>query len=229
MKKTINLGVNATIEKMVKIGDTIKTGEPLITFEESFEDESINELLASFGDEFNAFVQENSKNKLKSKYTGEIVDIVIYYNRDIEEFQPSVQKILRNYIKNEKYKRKTIKENAGKDVISNMDLKAVDKQPPGKIKGEEVDGIFIEIYIEYHDKAGVGDKVTYFTALKTIISDVIPKGQEPFSEYRPDENIDAIFSPLSINSRMTTDVFNAMLLGKALIELKRQVKKIYEE
>lgn len=226
MKKTLNLGVNANIEQMVKVGDKVKTGDPLVIFEESFEDESINNMLASFGEEFQEFVQENAKNKLKSKYTGEIVDIVMYYNRDIEEFQPSVQKILKDYLAKGKKLKRVAKE-AGEDI--NIDLPPVNKQKPGKIKGEDVDGIFIEIYIEYLDIAGVGDKITFYTALKTIISDVIPKGQEPFSEYNEDENIEAIFSPLSINSRMTTDVFNALYLGKALIELKRQVKKLYEE
>ena len=213
MKKTINLGVNANIEQMVKVGDKIKTGQSLMIFEESFEDESINALLTTLGDEFNEHVRENSKNKLKSKYTGEIVDIVIYYNRDISEYQPSVQKILKDYIKAEKLKKQFVKTATGSNDVSSIRMKPINKQKPGKIKGEDVDGLLIEIYIEYMDKAGVGDKITFYTALKTIISDVIPKGQEPYSEYRQDEDIDAVFSPLSINSRMTTDVFNAMFLG----------------
>ena len=110
-----------------------------------------------------------------------------------------------------------------------LDMPATEKQPPGKIKGEDVDGVFIEIYIEYYDVAGIGDKITFYTAMKTIICDVIPEGQEPFSEYRPDENVEAFLSPLSIVTRMTTDVYNALYLGKALVELKRQVKDMYEE
>ena len=157
MKKTLNLGVNANIEKIVKVGDRVKTGDALVIFEESFEDQSLNDMLASLGADFSEFITENAKNKLKSKYTGEIVDVVLYYNRDIEEFQPSVQKLIKDYIRRGKAKRKKAIDAVGKSEAMKLDMPAVDKQPPGKIKGEDVDGIFIEIYIEYYDIAGIGD------------------------------------------------------------------------
>lgn len=64
--------------------------------------------------------------------------------------------------------------------------------------------------------------------MKTIISDVFPEDQSPYSEYRPDEEIHAILSPLSIVSRMTVDVFLMLYSNKALIELKRQVKDMLD-
>lgn len=42
---------------------------------------------------------------------------------------------------------------------------------------------------------------SYGTAVKTIVSDVLPEGEEPFSERYPDEMIQAIYSPMSIVSR----------------------------
>ena len=70
-----------------------------------------------------------------------------------------------------------------------------------------------------------GQSITNFSLTKQVI----PEGQEPFSEYRPDENVEAFLSPLSIVTRMTTDVYNALYLGKALVELKNQVRDMYEE
>jgi hypothetical protein len=227
MKKELALGINANIDFMVKKGDTVKTGDPLIIFENSFEDKSLNQLLDKLGDDFNETISELSKNKVSSKYTGKIVDVHIYYNRDIEEFSPSVQKVLKNYIKESKKKADLVK--AVTDDSSSVNIKAIQKQKGFKIKGTEVDGILIEIYIEYEDELSVGDKITYYTALKTIVSDVIQKGEEPFSEHNPDEKIEAIMSPLSIVSRMTVDIYNALYLNKALVHLKEGIGKIYQK
>ncbi|QXN70107.1 putative RNA polymerase beta subunit [Bacillus phage vB_BspM_Internexus] len=227
MKKELALGVNSNIDFIVKKGDMVKTGDPLIIFENSFEDKSLNQLLDKLGDDFNETINELSKNKVSSKYTGKIVDVVMYYNKDISEFSPSVQKILKNYIKDSKKKEDKIK--SVTNDLTSVNLKPIQKQSGEKIKGTEVDGLLIEIYIEYDDELGIGDKITYYTALKTIVSDVIPKDQEPFSENDPDENIEAIMSPLSIVSRMTVDIYNALYLNKALVHLKREIGKIYSE
>ena len=223
MKKEIVLGTNATIDYIVKKGDKIKTGDALITFENSFEDDSLNDLLDKLGDEMHEAISDMSKNKLTSKYTGKIVDVVIYYNRDIEEFSPSIQKLIKDYVKLHSKRKNLIQTEAPHNVVKTA---AINKQTTSKIKGVEVDGIMIEIYIEYEDDLSIGDKITFYTALKSIISDVIPKGEEPFSESREDEKIEAVISPLSIVSRMTTDVYNALYLSKVIIELKEAVRRM---
>jgi DNA-directed RNA polymerase beta subunit len=224
MVKHLNLGVNANIISMVKKGDHVKTGEPLAVFEQSFDDSDANKLLDSLGDEFEDAIQQMGRNEFKSKYTGEIVDIKIYYNRDIDEFLPSVQKIIKAYNK-EIEERKSI---VSKTTNTGFVFPPNTKSSITKFKNEEIDGIYIEFYIRYEDKLSIGDKITFSTALKTIVSTVTPKGEEPYSEYRKDENINAVLSPLSVVSRMTTDFFNILYLNKVLIELKRHVKDIYE-
>ena len=229
MKEELVLDVNANIDYLVQEGQKVKTGDPLCIFENSFEDSSINDLLAKIGDELGENISELSKNTKKSHYTGEITKVVIYYNRDVDEFTPSVQKILKNYIKvnNEKIKivnnAKNIRDN------TNIHMNPIDKIDGKKIKGKDVDGLLIEIYVEYEDQLSVGDKISFYTSLKTIICDVISNGEEPYSEYNKKENIEAIISPLSIVSRLTTDIYYSLYANKALIELKRQVKDIFEE
>ena len=68
-------------------------------------------------------------------------------------------------------------------------------------------------------------KISFYTALKTVISDVIPSDKHPYSDNK-DEEIEAILSPLSIVSRMVPDVYQMMLGNKVLIELKRKIKDI---
>lgn len=68
----------------------------------------------------------------------------------------------------------------------------------------------------------------FFTALKSIIGEVIPEGQEPFSEYRPDEQISSVIAPAAILARMTPSILLTMFGNKVLVELKRELQEIYE-
>jgi hypothetical protein len=61
--------------------------------------------------------------------------------------------------------------------------------------------------------------------LKTVISDVFPKGEEPYGELHPDEPIEANLSPLSVISRMTNDFMLSLMGNKVFIELKKQIKE----
>lgn len=227
MKKELVLGPNTTVDYLASVGQEINTGDPLIVFENSFEDESINDLLTKLGDEFEEAVNTLSKNTYRSKYTGRIVDIKIYYNRELNELSPSLQKYVKKYLNKAEKRKKIILDNASHEALVDMNLPATSKQEEGKIKGVDVDGVMIEFYIEYEDKLGVGDKITFYGSCKTIISDIMQEGEEPFSEYRPDENIDAVISPLSIISRMTIDIYVSLYLNKLMIELKRQCKDIF--
>ena len=225
MKKEVNLGVNSNVEFVIKKGAHVKTGDPLVIFDTSFEDSSINMLLGDLGDE----IDELTTNELHSKYTGRIVDINMYYNHEIEEYTPSVQKILKEYVSKNKTKVKVTNDLLGKESLRLVNVKAVDKINTVKIKGTDVDGILIEIFIEYEDALGVGDKITFATALKTTISDVFDEGEAPYTEFEPDEELDAVFPSLSIITRMTTDLYFQLFLNKGLLGLKKEVAKIWNE
>lgn len=67
----------------------------------------------------------------------------------------------------------------------------------------------------------------YFTALKSIVGEVIDEGMEPWSEFRPDEEISCFLAPSAILARMTPSVIITMLGNKVLVELKRKLEEIY--
>ena len=58
------------------------------------------------------------------------------------------------------------------------------------------------------------------TALKTIVSTVVPEEEAPQSEHRPESKVQAQLTPLSFVSRMTVDVIYKMYMNKVLMELK---------
>ena len=72
----------------------------------------------------------------------------------------------------------------------------------------------------------VGDKLVYFSALKGVVKEIFPKGEEPTSEYRPEEKIHSFLPVGSVNARMVSSVLIVGGINKVLIELDRHVKDI---
>lgn len=228
MKKPVSIGKKANIQFLVQEGQKIKTGQPLVIFEPEFGESEVNELLAKVGDEFSQDIEEMTNKMVKSKYTGRVAKINVFYNRPLEEFSPSVRKVIEDY--KAKYDRKTKAiEKVSKSIQNkslSLDVPTTEMIKSDKIHGEEVDGLLLEIFVEYNDELSVGDKISFYTALKTVISDVIPSSQHPYTKDNKNEEIEAVLSPLSIVSRMVPDVYQMMMGNKVLIELKRQIKDI---
>lgn len=67
----------------------------------------------------------------------------------------------------------------------------------------------------------------FFTALKSIIGEVIPENQEPYSEFRPEEEISSLIAPGAVLARMTPSILLTMFGNKVLVELKRKLYEIY--
>jgi hypothetical protein len=93
----------------------------------------------------------------------------------------------------------------------------------GKLKKAE-DAIYIEFYVQHDDIPGVGDKGTFFAANKFVIKSVIPEGKEPYTDFRPNEEVSAMLSVTSINKRMVTSIMLNGALNKLMVELDRSIK-----
>ena len=171
MKKSVTLGTKANLQFIATEGQGIKTGDPLLIFENEFDDNSVNDLLANIGDAFDVEIQEMTNKVLKSKYTGKVTKINIYFNHDLEEYSESIQKILKAYIaKNKKKldKINSVKDNLEGELPINLDIGSIKKTEQTKIGGEEFDGLLIEIFVEYEDELGVGDKIKSFIYVNTF-------------------------------------------------------------
>lgn len=67
----------------------------------------------------------------------------------------------------------------------------------------------------------------YFTALKSIVGEVVPEGYEPYSEFRPDEEVSSLISASAILKRQVPSIVLTLLGNKVIVELKRQLEEIY--
>lgn len=65
------------------------------------------------------------------------------------------------------------------------------------------------------------------TALKGIIGEIIPEGYEPYSEFRPDEEVSSLIPPSSILKRQVPSILITVLGNKIMVELKRKLEEIY--
>ena len=70
---------------------------------------------------------------------------------------------------------------------------------------------------------------SFYSALKSIVGEVIEEGYEPYSEFRPDEEISAFVGPSAVLQRMVPSIIFTMFGNKVLIELKRKLQEIYEK
>ena len=236
MQKQAVLGPNTNVDYMIKIGEKVQNGDELIRFEKSFNEETINQLLFNVGDEYKEDIIMSGKDKVKSKYSGVIEDIKVYCTVELDELSPSLRQIVSQYYNKINSKKKLLEkyDKNGSVVKCNM----LFNEPTGKVepngngvfRGAKVnEGVIIEFYIKVHDEVGIGDKIVFFSALKSIVGSVIPEGQEAYTLFRPEEGIDAVLSCNSLIARGVTSAPKAIMGNKLMVELSRKLKEIYDK
>lgn len=67
------------------------------------------------------------------------------------------------------------------------------------------------------------------TALKGVVSDIIPEAEAAYTENNPDRKIQACLSCIGVYKRMCLDICKVGMLTKILIEKKRMFKEKYGE
>lgn len=233
---SVAIGKNSNIYRMVNVGDEVEVGDSLIDFDESFEESDINKLLANLGDneELKEAVRENTKNSKKSKYSGKIEEIKIYAACELEDMSPSLRKVVSTYYKKIEAKKAQLEKYDNSNSIVKCGLMMTEssgKTEPdryGNIRGTRVDdGVLIEFYVKHGELLEVGSKVANFSPLKDIVSEIVPGGYEPFSEFRPDEEVSTTISPSSILNRMVSSILPTIFGNKCIVELKRSLEVIW--
>ena len=223
--KECSLSPGSNIFDMVKKGEDIQEGKPLLIFQDAFDDDEANKLIKNMEDDNTELISDFGRIHIRSKITGTVQDIKIARTCELSELSPSLRKIVSNYEKEIDDKKKKLKSYGISDISINSMLDPTGKiEPEGRYKA--LNGVSITFYIKCRDKMSVGDKLTYNTAIKGVVKDVMPKNKEPFTDFRPNEPIDALLTSASVNARMTPSVIITGCLNKILIELSRKCKDI---
>ena len=219
--KDIDLPANANIYNMVKVGQEIEEGEPLLVFQESFDEKEANELLLSLSLD-NEELSDLGRKQVRSKITGKVQDIKIFRTVDIEKLSPTLSKMVKEYEGNINKLKNVMAKNKINDEYT---LEPTYKLPQeGKLKN--LDGIRIEFYIKIKDKFGIGDKLVFSQALKGVNSYIIPKGKEAYTDFRPNEHVNAFLTISGVMGRMVGSTPLQGLGNKLMIELARKCQDI---
>ena len=230
MKQASKLEATDDVEFVVKVGDEVEIGDPLIIFGlGDTGDKAVDTFLQAF-QKAGANLADTAKRVVRSKHAGRVVDVRMYTIKSMDKLSPSLFEILDNHFKENIRKRKILDKHDKSNTVYKLDtLYTLPTQP---LKGSSIKGIncdvLIEVYIEHDDEVSVGDKCVVYAASKQVISEVIPEGLEPYAESTPDEEISMFVAPSSILKRMIPSVLITGAANKVLLELKKQVRDIWE-
>ena len=223
VKKDRVLSKDSNVYNLVAPGTPIEEGDPLMIFQNAFDEKDANMLLKTITDDEIEAVNDLGRIHLRSKLTGVVQDVKIYRTCDINELSPTLKKIVTDYEKKIKKDKKMLNSYGISDTTTlEPDYKL---EPTGKLKAA-ADGVLIEIYLKATDKMGIGDKLVYGTALKGVLMDVIEKGQEPYTDFRPNENVEAILTTSGVLARMVSSIILYGSINKAMLELDRACKEL---
>lgn len=214
---------NANIFEVAKIGQYMNVGDNLIVWQDPFDDADANIVIKALSNS-DTEISDIGRSTLSSDTTGVLKAIKVYRTCDIDEnMSSSVRKLVESYEKPiTQLKKKLDKEGIYNTTLIPASYKL---DPVGKLK-RAVDAIYVEFYVEHDDIIGCGDKITYQSANKGVIKTVLEEGNEPYTDFRPDEEISALLSISSINKRMVLSIVLDGSLNKLMVELDRSVKDI---
>ena len=245
MQESVGIPAQSYVESIVKVGQEVKVGDPLIVYDPAHEDETtnqfLNEIRDKLGEDLASIVDLESLPKLTTEYAGTVSAIEIYTSVPVEELSPSLQTVYNDLTAHARKTQELLTkyQNPG-DMAYYKCGRILDSAPEvikpdyqnrvkGVMIGEDGRGVAIIFYIEFKDIAKTGDKGSAFTALKFVTSHVIPKVKEPYSEYRPDEEISTMIAPSSVVARKTPSILETMFANKCIIEIKRHALEMFFE
>lgn len=229
MCERIKIDATDDIDFIVKPGDEVEIGDPILTFGlGDTGDKSVDNFLKAF--QMNSSVIDSAKRTIKAKHAGKVVDVRMYTCKSMDKLSPSLYKLLSTYFRNN-IKRKQILDKHDKSS-SVYKMNTLFNLPTEPIKGQSIMGIttdvLIDIFIEHADEQSVGDKAIAYSCMKQITSEVIPEGLEPFSESDPDEEISMFVNGGSIMKRMVPSALIIAAGNKVLVSLKKQMRQLWE-
>jgi hypothetical protein len=228
---SVVLGKNSDVDFIVKVGDRVHNGDDLIRFDTSYTDEEMSELMHSIRQDLQEDIVNLGKSKYTTKHDGIVASIRVYPAVEPEEMTPSLRKVVNNVQAHER-KRRSYMDKYDKNknsvyrsgIFFNESVGTIKPDQYGKIAGVDVhDGVLIEIFVTYHDEVSDGDKFAHMSANKATNGYMIPRGLEPYTMFRPYEEIDVPLAPSAILQRGTPSILTVMMGYKVLIELKRSV------
>ncbi len=169
--------------------------------------------------------------KLNAKKPILITDVNIYANKwhtGVPEWNAFIEEKIETQMKEQKKLQDVITKNCPKDVASQLikqhNLDKFSHVGKYKIKGEEINGVYVELYGMYARSIQPGDKIANRHGNKGVITEIIP--HESMPQLEDGRHVDICINPLSIISRMNVGQLFELHLSKSLEDLKTKLMKM---
>jgi hypothetical protein len=137
-----------------------------------------------------------------------------------------------SYIAREKEKIKFEEDATGKKSKRRLNID-VSNAYRNRIRGVEEDrdqgSVIVEYYIGGQHAMGAGDKLTYYSSLKSIVAHVIPKSLEPYSIGTGESRVDAVLGFISIGARMVLSIWYAGSTGNIIHTVGKRIARNFFE
>jgi DNA-directed RNA polymerase subunit beta len=180
--------------------------------------------------EYNSIFKEETP--LLAKNTLFVMNVEIYvnkYNTEIKQYAEWVEKVNQRQIDEEKRFQEIIYQRLSKakslQFIRDNNLDKFSHSGKYKIKGEEINGIHVEMSAMYLRNIEVGDKIGNRHGNKGVISKIKPHEEMPKMD--DGRHVDICINPLGIISRMNVGQVFETNLAMSLNDLKDQLIKYY--
>lgn len=243
MREEAGIPAESYVESIVKVGQRVEVGDPLIIYDPAHEDAEtnafLNEIREKLGEDLTNVIDMQSMPQVRTEYAGTVSAIEIYTSVPVNELSPSLQNIYKDLTAHGRNTQQILTKYQNEGDLAYYKCGRILDNAPEVIKpdyqnrikgvriGDDGRGVAIFFYIEFKDIAKTGDKGSAFTALKFVTSHVVPKGKEPYSEYRPDEEISALIAPSAILARKTPSIIETMFTNKCIVEMTRHALDIF--
>jgi len=163
-----------------------------------------------------------------------ITDIDIYansWNKEIPEYKKWIEDKIEEQQKKEKDFQKILYEHLptedAKQFIRDKNLNKFSQIGRYKVKGEPVNGVYIEMFGFYLRPIEIGDKIANRHGNKGVISRIVPHDKMP--QLQDGRNVDICINPLGIISRMNIGQLFELHLTMSLVDLKRKLQDLVNE
>lgn len=180
--------------------------------------------------EFNSVFKEEIP--LVSKHNLFVTDVNLFinkYNKEIKQYVEWIENTKEKQIEEEKALQEIIYQRLPKSkalqFIRDNNLDKFSYSGKFKIKGEEVNGIFVEMTAMYLRNIEVGDKIGNRHGNKGVISKILSHEEMPKME--DGQHVDICINPLGIISRMNVGQVFECNLAMSLNDLKKRLLEMF--
>ena len=208
--------------------------KPLLEPEDSInagENYAIIKEIASGLDSYSVF---NEEKILKAKNRMLIVDVNIYannWNDLIQEYKDWVNQKIESQLEKQNYLKNTLNEFLTKEnteeLIRDKNLDKFSHTGKYKIKGEQINGILVEMNAIFFRPIKIGDKIANRHGNKGVIAKIVDHDQMP--QLEDGSHVDICINPLGIISRMNIGQLYELHLGLSIKDLKINLSNMLEE